>query len=76
MCVDHLLLGMGPALKSGLLPNETPLEKTNLSLFKCLSIGESFRVWDGGMRLLLLFILEPHLVQSLAGPMHTASVSL
>lgn len=75
MCVDHLLLGMGPALKSGLLPSETPIEKTNLSLFKCLSIGEGFRVWDGGM-CLLLFILEPHLVQSLAGPMHTALVSL
>lgn len=31
-CIDHLLLGMGPKLESGLFSNESPLEKTNFSL--------------------------------------------
>lgn len=30
--IDHLLLGMGLNLESGLFPSEFPLEKTNFSL--------------------------------------------
>lgn len=57
--VGHLLLGMGPTLKSGCFPSEIPLEKT-VFVCKCLSAGASFLVKDEGFFSTSTFSLGSH----------------
>lgn len=70
-CDSHLRQGMGSPLKSGGFPSETPLERSHLSLVSSyqLEIG-------AGDLCPLLSALGPYLVQTHAGPVRAAAVSL
>lgn len=68
---SHLLQGMGSPLKSGRFPSETPLERSHFSFVSSYQLEI-----DAGDLRPLLSALGLYLVQTRAGPVHAATVSL
>lgn len=73
-CVCYLLLGMGPAIKSGLLPQWDSTGENSCFICKWLSTGGSFHVMDRGLYSLPISVLGSQLMQTYAGPVPVATV--